>query len=269
MTTQATEHPALFNDDMVRAILSGMKTQTRRPIKTQPGNGISSLFVDDTEVGPRWQYQVPVEAEGVVFNETRQLGRCPFGVPGDTLWVREAWRPCYSSGPLNWHVLYRADGVRIHREEREADLKYMRSGDHWRPSIHMPRWASRINLPVTRVWVERIQDITDEDAAAEGLSEFTIGLPKRPVTNGFVAASMVLGFCNTLPRSRRRFLATCGSAAFAGVAGWLAGGGNFPQSLTCRHGFALLWDSIYADKGLGWDVNPWVFASSFRQLGKS
>ncbi len=227
MTPQATEHPILFNDDMVRAILSGMKTQTRRPIKTQPGNGISSLFVDDTEVGPRWQYQVPVEAEGVVFNETRQLGRCPFGVPGDTLWVREAWRPCYSSGPLNWHVLYRADGVRIHREEREADLKYMRSGDHWRPSIHMPRWASRINLPVTRVWVQRVQNISDEDAAAEGAVAHAYSWPE-----------------GTTPNHAR----DCGGLY--------------------RNGFRNLWDSIYADKGLGWDVNPRVWGAEFNQVPK-
>ena len=250
MTMNPAEHPVLFNGDMVRAIQSGMKTQTRRPIRPQPTE--STYLSGDTLIDA-----VP----GVLM--ARRI-RSPFGAPGDRLWVRETWRPCYSNGPLNWHVLYRADGVRIHREEREADLKYMRSGDHWRPNIHMFRWASRINLPITRVWVQRIQDISDEDAAAEGLSEFTIGHPKLQAVNGFVAASMVLGFCNSLPSSRRRFLATCGSAAFAGVSGWLAGGGNFPKSLTCRHGFALIWDSIYAKQGLGWDVNPWVWAAEFQ-----
>ncbi len=176
------------------------------------------------------------------------------------LWVRECW-----ASINEYDGQFLLEGRRaLYRADQEECIQPSR----WHPSIHMPRWASRITLEVTDVRVEKIQDISDESAAAEGLSELLLGFPKRAVTNGVTAAAAALGLCLNLPLSRRRFLATCGSASFAGLAGWLSGGRGFPKSLTCRQTFALLWDSIYADKGNGWDENPWVFVGEFRMRTK-
>jgi hypothetical protein len=127
------ERPILFSGPMVRAILDGRKTQTRRPVKPQPFVATPSMF---------------------------DLSKCPIGQPGDRLWVRETWQLCDYDGPGGYpktDSVYRADG--------ETDDK--RKG--WRPSIHMPRSASRITLEIARVWVERVQDITEDGAIREGM----------------------------------------------------------------------------------------------------
>ncbi len=146
------------------------------------------------------------------------IRRCPFQV-GMTLWVRETWKPAYEKGTLNWHVVYRADGTTIHREEREADLKYMRSGlpGKWRPNIHMPRWASRLTLDVLDVRVQRLQDITEDDADAEGTWA----------------------------------LCRCDEGCDICARGYI-------------ESFRDVWDSIYATRGFGWDTNPWVWAGTFQ-----
>ena len=126
------ERPILFSAPMVRAILSGSKSQTRRIVKAR------DLEWMDVHQGLR----EPDNAE-----------RCPHGQPGDRLWVRETWHDASSS--LHSCALYRADGIDLH-------------WDKWTPSIHMPRWASRITLEITSVRVERLQEISIEDAKAEG-----------------------------------------------------------------------------------------------------
>ena len=127
------ERPILFSGPMVRAILDGRKTQTRRPYNPKAG-----FPREDGEVTP------------TTADAWTDYGPCPIGQPGDRLWVRETWTQ-NTSGVI-W---YRADGHSI-------------ANGLWRPSIHMPRWASRITLEITRVWVERVQDITEEEAKAEG-----------------------------------------------------------------------------------------------------
>jgi len=128
------ERPILFSGPMVRAILAGRKTQTRRVVKPQhiPA-GVRTL---------RWENQDAAELQ--------HSARCPYGVPGDRLWVRETWQP----GPDDC-VYYRADN-----DPNE---------NQWKPSIHMPRWASRITLEVVSVRVERVQDIGHIGAKAEGV----------------------------------------------------------------------------------------------------
>lgn len=121
------ERPIILSGPMVRAILAGAKTQTRRVVKPQAMG--------------QWGPVVP----------------CPYGRPGDRLWVREAWRPVHG-GYSDLGARYRADF------ERDQTV--------WRPSIHMPRWASRITLEVTGVRVERLQDISEADAQAEGSFEW-------------------------------------------------------------------------------------------------
>lgn len=159
--------PILFSGPMVRAILAG-KTQTRRVIKPQPP--------DDAE----W-----VEKEGVFVVGHGYMAdwialKHPYGVPGDRLWVRETWgvgcRPCPVNGDRDG-IEYRADEAYL-RDNDELPLmtveapkgffgNYKKSG--WRPAIHMPRWASRITLEITGERVERLQDISIEDAEAEGV----------------------------------------------------------------------------------------------------
>ena len=124
------EHPILFSTEMVKAILDGSKTQTRRVIKPQPWDMDKAYFK--------------------VFRKDFGERVCPYEI-GDHLWVRETWWP--SQVDLRG-VYYKADGVQCKK---------------WRPSIFMPRWVSRITLEVTGLKVERIQEITEEDAKAEGV----------------------------------------------------------------------------------------------------
>lgn len=126
--------PILFSGEMVRAILEGRKTQTRRVVKPQPAYVIDSVWV------------------------------CPYGRPGDGLWVRETWAPNSQAGVFS----YAADWA--------AGVKHV---SRWRPSIHMPRAASRISLEVVGVRVERLREISEADALAEGCadSEMVDGVP--------------------------------------------------------------------------------------------
>lgn len=214
MSTTPAEHPVLFNGDMVRAIQAGMKTQTRRPMVPQPDmsrlkRGVKLEAHRCPQLGPvhhgrsEWGlYGTPYKATDVPVCGYR----CPFGGPGDTLWVRETW-----AHTNDYDGQYLMDGRKaLYRADKEQAIIPSR----WRPSIHMPRWASRINLPVTRVWVERLQDISVEDAIAEGME------------------------VGDMPGHLR----------------WV------PQRM-----FSRLWDSIYAKQGLGWDINPWVWAAEFQQ----
>ena len=147
------ETPILFSGDMVRAILSGAKTQTRRPIR----HPIDADFWDPARPGV-WE----------AFNDrTCELVQiqCPYGGLGDRLWVRETWCPRSDGATMLERIqrpFYRADG-----DDSDVSRMY---GWRWRPSIHMPRWASRITLPVVAVRIERVQDITAEDAKAEGVT---------------------------------------------------------------------------------------------------
>ena len=140
------ERPILFNSQMVQAVLAGTKTQTRRVVKPQPEiyesrHGATSL---------RWRGGVLDTPLNIAPYQLRQL--CPHGAIGDRLWVRETWASDDSTT-----AYYRADG-----ETYNAGLP-------WRPSIFMPRWASRLTLEITDVRVERVQDISRKDAKDEGV----------------------------------------------------------------------------------------------------
>ena len=155
--------PILFSGEMVRAILDGRKTQTRRVIKPQPSAGVRrSVFV----------------LSGLEDGHGREL-RCPYGRPGDTLWVRETWashkymddtKPSeFTVGAQMLPVWYRADNVQS--DERGK----------WRPSIFMPRWASRITLRFVDVRVETLWDMTVSKMIAEGVAEIENN-DKHPLT---------------------------------------------------------------------------------------
>lgn len=155
------ECPIIFNAEMVRAVMEGRKTQTRRIIKVQPHAGVrNSVLVKS----------------GFEDGHGKELV-CPFGAVGDRLWVRETWQgPLFDEEQLDEflrdtepfytpkYCQYAADGgPKPEYCDRDDNIRY-----GWRPSIHMPRWASRITLEITGVRVERLQDISQADAIAEG-----------------------------------------------------------------------------------------------------
>ena len=160
------ERPILFNGAMVRAILSGEKTQTRRALRPQPyidANGNfcwnGSNFGQDTAGVPLARTlasQIPSSRNGRVF--------CPFGKIGDRLWVRESWQfeinAMGSAREEDGPFVYAADTYQTGRRIEER----------WRPSIHMPRWACRLVLEITAVRVERLQAISTQDCLAEGIT---------------------------------------------------------------------------------------------------
>lgn len=158
MTRGMKERPILFSAPMVRAILGGRKTQTRRIVNARvapwlldPAHGWDDAYVLDPG------------------NEL--LARCPYGAPGGRLWVRETWARLTGNGH---RIVYRADGDDP-RLGWDDDPSTRRPRMTWTPSIHMPRWASRITLEVTDVRVERLQAITEEDAVAEGVARHVEG----------------------------------------------------------------------------------------------
>lgn len=151
---------------MVNAILEGRKTQTRRVVKSSPctcGNPPSSSDHLIENIGAnQWVC--------ASFGYTGDFVACPYGKVGDRLWVRETWYDDFglnrneTEKELREGIYYRADGEAHDQFEDYADLK-------WRPSIFMPRWASRITLEITNVRVERLQDISAKDAWDEGVIE--------------------------------------------------------------------------------------------------
>jgi hypothetical protein len=150
-----TERPILFSAPMVRAILAGTKTQTRRAIKFKPWHQI-----EERDDGTPWPWMQSDDNDAGVWL------RCPYGVPGDRLWVRETH--ALKNRYKNVWCEYAADG---HRAAVPAPEFVTVSRPGMRPSIHMPRWASRITLQITDVRVEQLQDISEPDAIAEGVTE--------------------------------------------------------------------------------------------------
>lgn len=206
------ERPILFSGEMVRAILDGRKTQTRRQLNPQPEGGI--------------QFGAIATPHGVV-NGKGDVLICKNGKPGDRLWVRETWAAsrlydfCPPRDiPTNADLYYAADG-----------------GEDWNkharihPSIHMPRWVSRITLEITGVRAERLQDISEEDAKAEGLKFHRLynewgGVEQHPDSRP------------SMPQWR-----------------W------YESPIDA---FKYLWGSINGADS--WDDNPWVWAIEFKKL---
>ena len=161
-----TERPIIFSGDMVRAILRGEKTQTRRPVKPQPAtdcmysiNGAHNAALHLTDAGCQVRYIPPTG------RSKDHLLLCPFGQPGDRLWVRETFA---LGEPPYFGVAYRAD-----EGDNPEDVGGRRQ--KWTPSIHMPRSLSRITLEITDINVERAQDITEDEAIKEGVVDPIMG----------------------------------------------------------------------------------------------
>lgn len=197
------ERPILFSGPMVRAILEGRKSQTRRVIKPQPRLAPDQ---DESLVNAAWQsgfVDVP----------------CPYGEHGDLLWVRETW-----TAHDRW-IRQRKIGAVNYRATDTI-------GPHlkWRPSIFMPRWASRLTLRITEVRVQRLQECSYEDAIAEGAADYTSFLSERETG------------------ARAESAEDCARRL------------RWPQ-----RAYTEIWDSING-KRAPWDSNPWVWAITFERV---
>ncbi|MDR5800669.1 hypothetical protein [Caballeronia sp. LZ001] len=231
------ERPLAFSAPMVRAILDGRKTQTRRVVKLPHANSLGQW--EPTTIGGRnggctKDGQAIPEQGAIWHTRTADTLVCPYGQPGDRLWVRETWQ-----GPLfdseNWEAYlecpddfkdpkychYAADGGSPPAFINVDDELVCR----WQSSTCMPRWASRIMLKVTGVRVERLNDISEADAANKGL------------------------YC--LPASGR-YVVQKGEQYFGGA------------DRDARVVFADLWDRINGDGA--WDANPWVWVVEFKRI---
>ncbi|MGP1125036.1 hypothetical protein [Serratia sp. CY56464] len=176
------ERPVIFNGEMVRAILDGRKTQTRRVMKVQPSEHFHPMNMSlELDYSARWYTPGVVDKDGYLQPATGQVFgvagedegyACPFGAVGDRLWVRETFGDCGN------RLVYRA------ATEDGAASQVKR----WVPSIHMPRDACRILLEITAVRVERLNDISEEDAKAEGVapSQHIITPPEALYRVGFL-----------------------------------------------------------------------------------
>lgn len=229
------ERPILFSGPMVKAIIDGRKTQTRRVVKrVDHGNErINHAYNPRVSTGP----YTSIESSMWHFCHRRpmpdgspsshcaaiQFATCPYGLPGDRLWVREAFSlvPC-SAGCEKYPDGFDPKIASIHQPTAPHEgVRYKATWDRchsapWRPSIHMPRWASRITLEVTAVRVERLQAISEADAMMEGVDAIPM---------------------SDMPRN-----------------------GCF----TRRDDFRQLWDIING-KSCPWESNPWVWAMTFRK----
>lgn len=162
------EHPILFNEVMVRAILDGSKTQTRIVSNPQP----EFVAFPDPHEKP-----VTAPTPSIIGANGFQMLKCPFEI-GDRLWVREKFQPLWDEGieygsdeRLNYKT---GAGYYISYPATDGIVEFVNADEEdstaCKPSIHMPRWASRITLEIVNVRIERLNDISDGDAVAEGIT---------------------------------------------------------------------------------------------------
>lgn len=218
------EHGILFATAMVRAILAGTKTTTRRLVKAQSAEA-ADVWADNGD--GTWSSGWRGDGGNLATLETV---RAPHGPVGRRLWVRETWRARVSDyDPEGLVIEYAAGGtLPLHADDVPDDWQ-LPMGDKWKPSIHMPRWASRITLEVTRVRVERAQDISVEDIVAEGVTREAVR--------------------DLLPVH-----------AFKSSDAW-----NEFNEATPRDLWRIGWREI---NGAGsWASNPWVWVYDFRRVG--
>lgn len=274
ITENGKEISISFSGDMVRALLDGRKTQMRIPITRV--KGIYGGFVTEFQISDTPGYDFAMRDRRRTWNELRKdeiLQRCPLGQAGDRLWGRETFclehqvseagnpppfddgRPVkylyegeLGQGELSndWKALADSCWLQPHYKATDPtpELCYDdRPSDEptvkWKPSILMPRWASRILLYITEIRIQRVQEVTEEDARAEGLSSFSkdgtlfkFGIPDKD------------GFPGTDDH------------------GWAW----VEWEKSPVNAFRKIWDSLYSKKGFGWDRNPWVWVISFRKI---
>ena len=222
---QVKERPIIFSGEMVKTILDGKKTMTRRVVKSDFINNYKHAHIikrssDKSREGKAYFYDKPVG--GMVLSS--QLVSNPYGKVGDRLWVRETWQEIGPDCLLTYKATYPSD-LYAKRPELEnvpplAGLK--ERGYLWKSPMFMPRWASRILLEITDIRVERLQDISDEDAVKEGIVSMT----------------------QSYPWQDEHSLSS-------------------PISYEVRL-FTKLWNDINAKKGYPWSSNPLVWVVEFK-----
>jgi hypothetical protein len=227
-----TDKPIIFSAPMIRALLEGRKTQTRRVLKPQPPEWVHedqspgySCMTPPGHIEFRGHY---IDPEGVDRGPAAKFIKLPHAT-GDRLWVREshaivprlAYRGSIGTGTIQQRE-HPTDGysAALFRECFDRSS----GGIRWRPSIHMPRWASRLTLVVTDVRVQRVQDISEADAVAEGCDPYMPG-------EGIISP----------PKH----------------------GDEYQYRPDYKAGFRAIWDSLNAKRGFGWDANSWVTATTF------
>ena len=245
IASSVKERPVLMSAPMVRALLDGTKTQTRRVIRKPERLGCVT------------GHDCICISHGCILCEDLIDELCPYGAPGSLLWVRETHsildgrpnvvlhpQPYPPTEPWSAHVGYRADEDvdtcdRFIRDLPPSEWRESFDADHviWRPSIFMPRWASRITLEITDVRVERLQNISGEDAEAEGLVAWS---KDGKMTKYGVAERDGMPGCDE-----------------AGAWPW------HRWRISPVDAYEALWDSINA-KRAPWSSNPWCWALTFK-----
>ncbi|EKN3396440.1 hypothetical protein O1Y80_004694 [Yersinia enterocolitica] len=225
------EKPILFNAEMVNAILSGRKTQTRRIMKVQPSEHFHPQTIHGAmDFTAHWYTPGVIDKDGYLQPARKDVFgvadedegyACPLGAVGDQLWVRETFQgPLFDYEQMESYLedsaKFESPEYCVYKADGNTAPEFVDADDNlhckWRPSIHMPRWASRINLLITGVRVERLQSITLGDICKEigcGLYDF------RPATYGFQV-------------------------------------------------WEELWKSIYGEES--WQANPWVWVINFERM---
>lgn len=246
------EKPILFNTEMVKAILEDKKTMTRRvfPLKHYPADNYVDLSRSVPEIRGKYQF--------LRLENGHEYGgpiNCPYGQVGDILWVRETW--CKAPLEYLWKT-----------REWKYGYAYKADGDsiiNWKPSIHMPRLAARLFLKVKEIRVERLQDITEEDARAEGVQRLFDDMSDEDYERwsnnlsckGFEAEKKKdQTWKNYLWHGRENLKQKQ-------IDGWPY---QYSAYKTCKESFSSLWELINSERGYGWDVNPWVWAVTFERV---
>lgn len=182
------EHGMIFNDEMVRAILDGRKTQTRRIMKNQPAGDRPDTPVSVRRLAEGFQWH-GWHGESSIFP-------CPFGAVNDRIWVRETFQgPLFDYEQMGSYLenssIFEKPKFCVYKADGNPAPEFFDADDNlrccWRPSIHMPRWASRILLEITDVRVERLNSISEDDAQSEGTAPavYTITPPEAVYRVGF------------------------------------------------------------------------------------
>ncbi|EOS7188539.1 TPA: hypothetical protein NBM61_000063 [Klebsiella pneumoniae] len=220
------ERGMIFNGEMVRALLDGRKTQTRRIVK---GTDSAVKFCKEWNINGEEVFVVLGEKDHTGMNPVLGAISCPFGAVGNRIWVREAFR-VHSRATDVATLVYKASERNSWTEQTHrvpvAVCNKPATPEKWTPSLHMPRWASRILLEITDVRVERLNAISEEDAEAEGIN------------------------MEALADSQDRYDCIADH--------------NMTGRPTATGAFKYLWESIYGEES--WKANSWVWVISFKRV---
>lgn len=264
------ERPIFMSGEMVKALLDGRKTQTRRVVKWKPYPGYTGnlqwhgMTLGNPSTGNIESGWCLYSKGGACWNQRTEAAFCHYGKSGDRLWVRETFRvegwrnegtlligfkdgrtrTCDNVGEWDRYAIQATDQCAAAQcpQDGEGYYQWRRKEDcpvKWKPSIYMPRWASRLTLELTAVRVERVQDISGEDCLSEGV--------RIPVsTDGKLLVRLSGDFkpADYIKKHPR----------------------DWTPTEALRAEYASLWDLLNAKRGYGWDKNPFVWVLEFKRL---